>query len=136
MQNVKFYSVSENFSIFLQAFFYFRPKSKRRVVVSFEKGLLLNGQVTIVLDCEFVDASNTDIHLPLLPLLPSFSCSKQSRVVKVFDVDESLRKLCLARVDDLSLKGYLRLNNKQTVEAQYFCRNQLFNFSKGFLLNA
>lgn len=85
------------------------PMNKRKLVTSFQKGLLLSGQVNLVLDCEILDVSNSNIDLALLPLLPKTNRDKQTQIVKVFEINEPLKKFSLDKVDDLSLKEGMEL---------------------------
>uniref|UniRef100_A0A158Q6Z6 FCP1 homology domain-containing protein n=1 Tax=Elaeophora elaphi TaxID=1147741 RepID=A0A158Q6Z6_9BILA len=86
---------------------YIPPESKRTLLVSFRKGFLLNKQVILVLDCDFVAMSDSYSDLAILSFLPSSIHSRQTQIVNILDLDESLKKYSLSEMDDLSLKGFL-----------------------------
>ncbi|VBB25976.1 unnamed protein product [Acanthocheilonema viteae] len=88
---------------------YIPPESKRTLLVSFRKGLLLSKQVILVLDCDFVTVSNPYSDLDILSFLPSSIHSRQTQIINILDLDESLKKYSLSEIDDLSLKEGLKL---------------------------
>lgn len=87
----------------------FRPESKRTLLVSFQKGLLLSKQIILLLDCDFVTVSNSYLDLAILSFLPSNVHNRQTRIIDILDLDEPLKKYSLSEMDDLSLKGFFIL---------------------------
>ncbi|MCP9263457.1 hypothetical protein DINM_006723 [Dirofilaria immitis] len=88
---------------------YIPPKSKRTLLVSFRKGLLLSKQIILVLDCDFITVSDSYSDLAILSFFPSNIRSKQTRIVNVLDLDKPLQNFALSEMDNLSLKEGLKL---------------------------
>ncbi|CAG9532861.1 unnamed protein product [Cercopithifilaria johnstoni] len=108
---------------------YIPPQSKRTLLVSFRKGLLLSKQVILALDCDFVIVSNSCSDLAISSFLPSNIHSKQTRIMSILDLNEPLKKYSLSEIDDLSLKEGLKLY--QCIYACHF--SKLLNITSSYL---
>lgn len=108
MNLLKLLKLSNTLSIWtIQSFLHnFRPKSKRTLLVSFRKGLLLSRQIILVLDCEFVTVSDSCSNLDISSFLPSNIRNRQTWTVDILDFDEPLKMFALSEMDDFSLKGF------------------------------
>ncbi|VDO36075.1 unnamed protein product [Brugia timori] len=105
------------------------PESKRTLLVSFRKGLLLGKQIILVLDCDFVTISDSYSDLAILSFFPSSIHSKQTRVVNVLKFDEPLENFSLSEIDDLSLKEGLKF-----YQCLYTCHfSKVLNITPSYL---
>uniref|UniRef100_A0A915PMI4 Uncharacterized protein n=1 Tax=Setaria digitata TaxID=48799 RepID=A0A915PMI4_9BILA len=97
---------------------YISPGTRRMLLVSFRKGLLISGQVILILDCDIVTVSDSRLDLAISLFLPSSIHNKQTRIVKIFDIDKPLKTFAVSEIDDLSLKEGLKLY--QCLYVSYF----------------
>ncbi|EJD75271.1 hypothetical protein LOAG_17553 [Loa loa] len=88
---------------------YIPAESKRTLLVSFRKGLLLSKEIILVLDCDFVTVSDSYSDLAIVSFFSSDIRSKQTRIVNILNFDEPLEKFSLSEMDDLSLKEGMKL---------------------------
>ncbi|VDM97653.1 unnamed protein product [Thelazia callipaeda] len=88
---------------------YILQKCKRTLLVSFQKGLLLNEQLALVLDCDIVNELNLCPDLAFLSFFQFDNIEKQTRFIRVLTIDKPIKKFDLSKLDDLPLKEGVKL---------------------------